>query len=480
MEKPTKKMDLKATPIAMKRCNNKNLPSSREIHSENCCSCKTARCRSKRCPCFKAHKSCSNCSSTCCRNQTNLPPETPSINIGKGRDVPNSPVDKPATKPVVTNTQHTNNTPAVETVKTDAANKPPRTFHFDSTENSYVNVANSEFIENLDEVQRSNLRKVDGLFEEAFSAKIQFNTAEHLTGGVVDDPFWQETLRRLVSLPNQLWNLPKNRLGREIIQQLSQLMDDIMERKCNSEFLAFILMMLQKNSGRHTSNESKRIIKNRLQAWNEGKFKMLAETTEANMRAHLKTRRGDTTPEQCQRVYNAKVMRGDIHGAVRFITDRETGGVRGLNDEVDGKDVIEILRDKHPNTRVPDPNSWKKYPNLPELPQVHITEDTVRSVASKMRGGAGLGGLDSWFLKHILIGFGHTSSVLRQSVAKFTRWMANDDVPFEAICGFRMGRLIALDKQPGVRPIGIGEIWMRLFSKVVLAETVEEAKNPVE
>ena len=35
-------------------------------------------------------------------------------------------------------------------------------------------------------------------------------------------------------------------------------------------------------------------------------------------------------------------------------------------------------------------------------------------------------------------------------------------------------RLIALEKQPGVRPVGVGETWRRLFSKTVLKVTVPE------
>ena len=36
-------------------------------------------------------------------------------------------------------------------------------------------------------------------------------------------------------------------------------------------------------------------------------------------------------------------------------------------------------------------------------------------------------------------------------------------------------RTIALDKQPGVRPVGIGEMWRRIFPKIVLKVTVLEA-----
>ena len=37
------------------------------------------------------------------------------------------------------------------------------------------------------------------------------------------------------------------------------------------------------------------------------------------------------------------------------------------------------------------------------------------------------------------------------------------------------GHLIALDKQPGVQPVGIGEMWRRLFSNIVFMVTGPEA-----
>ena len=38
------------------------------------------------------------------------------------------------------------------------------------------------------------------------------------------------------------------------------------------------------------------------------------------------------------------------------------------------------------------------------------------------------------------------------------------------------GRLIALDKQPGIRPVGVGETWRRLMAKCLLQVTEPEAK----
>ena len=39
------------------------------------------------------------------------------------------------------------------------------------------------------------------------------------------------------------------------------------------------------------------------------------------------------------------------------------------------------------------------------------------------------------------------------------------------------GRMIALDKQPGIRPVGVGETWRRLMAKCLLKVVGPEAKS---
>ena len=54
--------------------------------------------------------------------------------------------------------------------------------------------------------------------------------------------------------------------------------------------------------------------------------------------------------------------------------------------------------------------------------------------------------------------------------------LANGSPSWAAYREFILGRLIVLDKQPGVRPFGVGETWRLLFVKIFLKVTGPEAK----
>jgi hypothetical protein len=109
-------------------------------------------------------------------------------------------------------------------------------------------------------------------------------------------------------------------------------------------------------------------------------------------------------------------------------------------------------------------------------------EKTVEKVARKVGGSAGLGEVSSTFLKQVLLWHGNASRRLRK------RWLILlSGWPILTILGQatyqaqRMGRLIALDKCPGVRPVRISEIWSRLIAKVILVKAGQEVKKkPVE
>ena len=61
-------------------------------------------------------------------------------------------------------------------------------------------------------------------------------------------------------------------------------------------------------------------------------------------------------------------------------------------------------------------------------------------------------------------------------VAEVGEWLRNGQPPWAAYCAMMSGRLIALDKSPGIKPVGIGETWRRLLAKCLLWVSGQEAK----
>ena len=101
-----------------------------------------------------------------------------------------------------------------------------------------------------------------------------------------------------------------------------------------------------------------------------------------------------------------------------------------------------------------------------------INEDTIAKASIITKGAAGMSSLnaDDW---RRIIGsnlFGNASPDLRKAIAKITKQLCgeelNDPDSIEALLA---GRLIPLSKNPGVRPIGIGEVLRRIIGKAVMS-----------
>ena len=119
----------------------------------------------------------------------------------------------------------------------------------------------------------------------------------------------------------------------------------------------------------------------------------------------------------------------------------------------------------------------EKYGDVHETVPLDFTEEDVTWVASKLSGAAGALGAESMELRTFLLRFGCASEEFRVVVAGLVYWMANSSPPWAAYCALMECCLVALDKRPGVRPVGIGEMLRRAFAKLVMREAGEEAKR---
>jgi hypothetical protein len=94
-----------------------------------------------------------------------------------------------------------------------------------------------------------------------------------------------------------------------------------------------------------------------------GEFSMLVQNTEQTMESLLSANQDGLTPKQHAKIFHQKMLRGDVRGAVRYLTGREKGGIlQPTNiDEKTGDSVKTVLRSKHPNARIPKPKSLPNY-----------------------------------------------------------------------------------------------------------------------
>ena len=80
-------------------------------------------------------------------------------------------------------------------------------------------------------------------------------------------------------------------------------------------------------------------------------------------------------------------------------------------------------------------------------------------------------------LQHWLLWFGAASAELRKIVGDLVEWLGNGRPPWAAYRALMSGQLVVLDKQPGTRPVGVGETWRHLMAKCLLKVAGPEAKS---
>ena len=140
--------------------------------------------------------------------------------------------------------------------------------------------------------------------------------------------------------------------------------------------------------------------------------------------------------------------------------------------------MLEVLCTKHQEAQTPPAVCLESYTGRPpELTPVDITEYTVTAIAGRIFGAAGPGGTDSVSLQHWLLRFVAASAELRLIVGDLVEWLENGQPPRAAYWALMSVQLIALDKQPGIRPVGVGETRRRMMAKCLLKVAGPEAKT---
>ncbi len=170
------------------------------------------------------------------------------------------------------------------------------------------------------------------------------------------------------------------------------------------------------------------------------------------------------------------MKQGKTQAAVKLLTSGMQGGILSLNAE-----TMTLLEAKHPEPAPLNDDAIYEH----EQPMVHpvvfeeITAESVRNAALHTKGGAGPSGLDADGWRHILVSrnYGAISEELRAEFARMIKILCTEKVDLftnngyvtSSLEAFLACRLLPLDKCPGLRPIGVGEVLRRIAGKVVMS-----------
>ena len=225
-------------------------------------------------------------------------------------------------------------------------------------------------------------------------------------------------------------------------------------------------LLLQKPHAKAGSKEFSRHLTRRLSLWKAGNINELLEEarTIQSRLTELDRQRGKTT-SKLNRRFAALIRKGEVHSAISLITEHGKGGVLELTPEVRA-----ALRTKHPQAKpaIPDVLLQGEVPAVNPILFESLTGDVVRKTALATQGAAGPSMGDAYVWRRMMTSFKSASKDLCDAVAEVARHLASQHVDPAGLMPLLNNRLIPLDKNPGVRPIGIGEVLRRIIGKSLM------------
>ena len=288
---------------------------------------------------------------------------------------------------------------------------------------------------------------------------------------------WTSNWRRNV------FNVPSGRLGKEYVSEMTRLIEIWCNKHENSSYALYGLMLmpkliLQKPSKNVKTKVIKEVVERRMKKWKECEYEYLyheAKTIQSRLR--------DTRPRNGEKgmveSFRHLMTAGKIRAALKVIEKSSSNGIHEINDG-----TIEKLLLKHPKGQDTQLDMILQGPIKAVNPVIYeeITSDLIKKMATRVKGTAGPSNMDAdqWF--HILgsSAFGQQSDELAEAIAKMTKILCTEKIEDkDSLVPIMACRLIPLEKNPGIRPIGIGEVLRRIMGKAVLTifreEIIEQA-----
>ena len=275
---------------------------------------------------------------------------------------------------------------------------------------------------------------------------------------------------QIVYWQQNLFLLPTGKVGKKFIREIIRLINCWIDKTALKpialkSIMVMPALLLQKPSRTSKSKDHFLALTRRIELWEKGNINDLLHEG-VTIQTLLNLPKKIMSTNEISKRFIEKMSNGNINGAIKLLSDNMQNGVLLLNDE-----TLKLLKQKHPDGKAPTNDAL-----LSDTPiQIHsvqfedIDSDMIRQSALKTRGGANPSGLDGNGWRRILTSncFGTEPSDLCASLAKLTKVLCSINQEGNSLEPLLASRLIPLSKNPGLRPISIGETLRRIIGKTV-------------
>ena len=277
------------------------------------------------------------------------------------------------------------------------------------------------------------------------------------------------------------FTVPFGKAGKEFVGELSRLFagfasSSLLESIALKAATVLPILLLQKPQSVSKSKDHIACLVRRLNSWKEGNLNDLILEGRAIQR-RLPKFSSPKINESRARLFANLMFAGKCKAALNLLSSDDKGGILHLEDRSDPSNtdspaVRDVLISKHPTGQgarancILQPLPQNAHPVIFEA----IDANVIRSATLHITGSAGPSGLDAHGWRRLCTSFKGASNDLCHNLAMVTRRICTSYVDrSKAISPLLACRLIALDKNPGVRPIGIGDTARRIIAKAVLS-----------
>ena len=284
----------------------------------------------------------------------------------------------------------------------------------------------------------------------------------------------ENAYNEVVQWNSNLFKVPSGKAGRDFLEEMVKTIN-LFNCGNNLASVAITMLMimppllLQKPAKSSKAKDHRMYLEKRLKLWTEGKISELVREGKVIQKRLSMNKKKKTDTQQ---IFVRLMLQGKVSAALRWI-----GTNRSTRMEVD-KEVLQTLQQKHPIAARLSENAKIKGPlqKVEDVLYENIDGKAIHLAAKRTQGSAGPTGMNSEGWARILCTKQLKSKPdeLCDAIATFARKLCKEYVNPCHLHAYTACRLIPLDKNPGVRPVGVGEVLRRIVGKAVTASLKQE------